>query len=288
MAVRSIEYFYDVMVAEKNSFTNLQTLQPNIDSAQNLSDGLKSNSRVARWRLIFWCVACCAYALDVVFHLASVLLESIVARSRYGTLSWYVAIAKEFQYGDALVRVNHEWVYSPVNTNNQVVQLAAAEDATGVVNLKVAKIVGTTTQPLAVAELNAFKGYIAQKKIPGVEVNVISDLPDELRLFLNVNINPLVLQANGELIGSPGVFPVEDAVNLYLKSLDFDGSFELMKLIDFVQQAQGVVSAYVSSALARYGANPFTAFAQRYYPNAGHMIIDPGTPLSGSVTYTNG
>jgi hypothetical protein len=106
---------------------------------------------------------------------------------------------------------------------------------------------------------------------------------------LAVNYDPLLLTSTGELISTPGTYPVRDAVNAYLLNLEFDSRFELMALIDYVQKATGVSnngSAYVVSASARYGTNPFVAFTQKYYPNAGYMVVDPLTPLSASINYT--
>ncbi|MBL7902957.1 MAG: hypothetical protein JNK73_13250 [Bacteroidia bacterium] len=283
---RSITYWYDVMAAEKATMSNLNAYQPNIDDSQTLLTDLKSTSRVARWRLIFWCIAVCAYAIDVVIDLAILAMESIAARSRYGTLPWWAQVCKEYQHGDSLVLINSEWRYATENEAAQIVKLSSAREITGRVNLKIAKLVGDVPTPLSAPEEAAFITYVQKKKPAGIYVTVINDDPDELRLFLFVNYDPLVLDSTGQLISSPGTYPAKEAVEAYLKNLDFDGVFELMTLIDKVQAAVGVKTAYVNTASARYGANPFVAFTQRYYSNAGHMVIDPGTPLTSSITYT--
>ena len=283
---RSIPYFYDIMIAEKNSMSNLSAYQPSIDSSQILLNDLKSTSKVSRWRLMLWVVATCAFAIDVLNDLAILTMQAIAAKSRYGTLPWYVSVAKAFQYGDSLTQVNLEFVYATIDATKQIVSVAAAKEGSGVVNVKIARTNAGVLAPLTTPQLNAFKGYMTLKKPAGITVQVINDDPDELRLYLAINYDPLLLASNGELISAPGTFPVEDAVNAYLKALEFDGKFELMRLIDTVQAAQGVASAYVTSATARYGANPFVGFAQSYYPNAGYMIIEAATPLSGTITYT--
>ena len=283
---KTITYYYDLMIAEKNSFTNLNGYQPNIDSSQTLLNDLKSTSKVARWRLMLWVVATCAFAIDVLLDLAILTMQAIAAKSRYGTLPWYVSVAKAFQYGDSLLQVNLEFVYPVIDTTKQIVEVAAAKEGSGIVNVKIARLLSGVLAPLSTPQLNAFKSYIALKKPAGISVHVINDDPDELRLYLSVNYDPLVLSATGELISTPGTFPVEDAVNAYLANLEFDGKFELMRLIDTVQSASGVVSAYVNDAKARYGTNPFVSFQQSYYPNAGYMIIEAATPLNTTITYT--
>jgi len=285
---RSIKEHYDLMIAEKNSFTNLNAYQPNIDSSQTLLTDLKSTSKVARWRLMFWVVATCAYAVDVLLDLAILTMQAIAAKSRYGTLPWLISVAKEFQYGDALTQVNLEFVYATIDTTKQIVAVAAAKEGAGIVNVKIARMLSGALAPLTTAQVNAFKSYIALKKPAGIIVHTINDDPDELRLYLNVNFDPLVLSPTGELISTPGVYPVEDAVKDYLKNLDFDGKFELMHLINAVElkKDKGVVSAYVANATSRYGTNPFVAFTQSYYPNSGYMIIEAATPLNTTITYT--
>lgn len=286
---KSISDWYDIMIAEKNTFANLNVYQPNIDSSQTLLTDLKSTSKVARWRLMLWVVATCAFAVEVLLDVAILTMQAIAAKSRYGTLPWYAAVAKEFQYGDALTQVNLEYVYAVIDPTKQIVAVAAANEGSGKVNIKIARLNAGVLAPLTSPQLSAFTSYINLKKAAGSTVQVINNNPDELRLYLAVNFDPLVLSPTGELITSPGIYPVEDAVELYLSSLPFDGKFELIKLIDKVQEYcldKGVVSVYVTNATSRYGANPFVAFTQSYYPNAGYMIIEAATPLNSTITYT--
>jgi len=286
---RSPKYWYDLMIAEKNTFANLSVYQPNIDSSQTLLNDLTTTSKVAIWRLLFWCVASAMYTFDVVFDLYKIYLDEVAAQSRYGTLPWYIAVSKQFQYGDTLVLDGVEWKYATENTAIQIIKLAAAAEASGVVNIKTATFSGVTPVPISAPQLAAFTTYINKKKPAGINVHIINDNPDDLKLYVTVNYDPLVLSATGELISTPGTFPVEDAINEYLNSFgaesNFNSGFELMRCVDMIQAAKGVKTAYVTNAESRYGTNPFIAFTQRYFPNAGYLQIDPGTPLNTSITY---
>ncbi|WP_317899415.1 hypothetical protein [Aurantibacillus circumpalustris] len=286
---RTPKYWYDIMIAEKNTFSNLNIYQPNIDSAQTLLADLTSQSKVAIWRLQFWCVASAMFALDVVFDLYKIYLEAIAAKSRYGTLPWYISVAKEFQYGDSLTLIDLEWRYATVNPASQIISLAAAQEGVGVVNLKIATLSGLNPTPISAPQYVAFTAYIKKKAPAGIIVNIINDNADELQLFITATFDPLVLTIIGELISAPGTFPLRDAVAEYLNEFGgedgFNSGFEIMRLEDKMQNALGIDTVYVTAAFARYGANPYVAFNQRYLPNAGYMIIDPGTPLSSSVTY---
>jgi hypothetical protein len=284
---RSIQYWYDIIIAEKNSMSNLNTLQPNIDSAQTLLTDVTSTSKVARWRLWVWAFATCAYTLDVLFDLFKLELEDISKKSRYGTLPWYVYTAYSYQHGDSLVYQNNQYEYASINPANQIVKRAAAQESGNTVNLKIAKLSGANLVPLTNIEKAAFIAYIDQRRPAGVTVNVISEAADELRLFLKVNYDPLVLTSTGELISSPGTYPVETVINNYLKALPFAGILELCFLVDEIQRAFGVSTCYITSASARYGSNPFVVFPEKYSPNAGYLTIDPSTPLSTTTVYAS-
>lgn len=278
---RSITDWMNIMLAEKLTFANLSVYQPDPSSAQDFLDSLTSNSKASLWQLDLWIIATIAAAFDINLDNQLADMEKVAAKSRYGTEPWYVDVAKAFQYGDALVYADLQWNYPVVNPDNQVIKLASAKEGQGRVNLKIATIVSGVLQPLTTLQFNAVQAYFTLKKPSGIRLNIINDNPDDLSLQLIVNYDPLVLTSAGELISSPGTFPVEDARKAYLQALEFDGAFELMSLVNYVQAAKGVKSVYVDSASARYGTNPFQSFTERYYPNAGYLQIHS----TSTITY---
>lgn len=286
---QSIEYYYDIIVAEKQTMANLTGLQPGVDTAQTLLADVTTKSRVARWRLWVWCVAVAMYSFDVLFDLFKIDLEDIAQQSRYGQLPWYESVSKNYQQGYNLVWSNNAFRYSIVDETAKVVKLAAAvELVTGpssVVSLKVAKLTGSDPAPLDATEKAAFEAYIKKIKPAGIVVTVITDVADELRLYMKIGYDPLVLSATGESLLTPGTFPVADVINTFIKTLPFNGTLELCNLVDAIQAVFGVNSVYVTNASARYGANPFIVFTERYQANAGYLTIEAGTPLSTSITY---
>lgn len=284
---RPITYWYDKIITEKNSMTSLNVYTPNIDSAQTLLTDLTTTSRVARWRMLVWAVAACAYSLDVVFDLALIALESLAKRSRFGTKPWYIQKSLDFQYGDTLTYINKEFTYATINTANQIIKRSACQENGNIVNVKVAKLVSGIPTKLNSTEKTAYDAYMAQIKPPGVKLNLITDDPDEIRLYIKINFDALLLDNTGQLLTSPGTYPVNDTINNFLTNIIFDGTLELSALIyQLEKNTTGVKTAYVQSAWGRYGTNPFVAFPERYYPNAGHMKIDPTSPLSSTITYS--
>lgn len=286
---KDIAYFYDIIVAEKQTMSNLNGLQPSVDTSQKLLSDVTTKSRVARWRLWVWCVAVCIYAFYVLFDLFKIELEDIAQNSRFGQLPWYAEIAKEYQHGYNLVWINNSYQYSVVDEAAKIIKLSAADEiitgASAVVNLKVAKLISNTPTPLDATESAAFFAYIKKKKPGGIVVRVITDDGDDLQLFIKAGYDPLVISATGESLLLPGTFPVQDAINLFIKNLPFNGSLELCDLIDSIQKIYGITSAYVTNASARYGSNAFVPFLDRYKANAGFLVIFSGTPLNTSITY---
>ena len=78
---------------------------------------------------------------------------------------------------------------------------------------------------------------------------------------------------------------VEEAIETYITNLPFDSVFRVIKLVDEVQKMKGVVDFYVTSMQAAPDGQTFTPFQQECRAFAGHMRIDPATPLLGSITY---
>lgn len=275
---RETKYWLNTMVTEKNAIPNLAPLT--------------SNSEGSGWGFLYKPIAACAAALDNFFDLFKTDAEALAKKAKVGQTPWYAIVAKLFQNGDSLAWNGEEWAYPVPDVTKQIVTRASAKEIPNYVILKVAKDVGGVNTKLSVAELANFTLYMNKVKCAGILLNIISDDPDDVKLFVTCNYDPMVLSATGELITTPGVFPAEDAINKYLKTLnddvDFKGLLELQTVIDYLQDAEPkgcITSSYITSAEARFGANPFVAFPERYEANAGHVKIDAGTPLNGSITY---
>lgn len=281
----SPSYWYDIMIAEKQTLSNLQDLQPAIDSSQQLMTDLGTSSKVVRWRLSFWIVATAAYGFELAFDAFIALLEIISQKSRFGTLTWYANKSLEYQHGDSLVWQNNNYEYPTLNPTAQIIKRVATQEAGPTVIIKVAKLSGSTPEKLTATEKTAFESYMNFIKAAGIVLNIISDDPDLLKLQVNVKFNPLVLSTTGELLSSPGTFPVNDAINAFIGNLPFNGVFELCDLVDSIQSATGVVAAYIPYAEAKYGAFPYAQISERYIPNAGYLVIDSTDPNALTINY---
>ena len=122
-------------------------------------------------------------------------------------------------------------------------------------------------------------------KFAGVNIACISRDPDLLKVYFHVYVDPLVINSSGQLISNTAIKPVEDAINDYCKGLPFNGIFSITELTDKIQSATGVINPVFDSGAAKYGTNPYIALGDFYNPNAGYLKVDPGFPLSATITY---
>lgn len=282
---RSIAEIYDALVAEKADQVELSELVPDVDSAQQLLADLNTPSRVARWRLMFWVVAVCTWAHEVLWDRFLAEVRALAAASNIGTLPWYVAKAKAFQYGHDLVLVNNVPAYEEDDAGARIIARAAAKEQGGLVLLKVAKEQAGVLGPLSGPELSAFAAYIDEVKMAGVIVNLISEPADLLKLTATVYYDPLVMAADGALILEPNVRPVDVAVNQYLANLPFNGALVVTSLVDAMQSARGVINPVATLVQTRYGAFPFSTVDVEYIARAGYLKVDPANPLTATITY---
>lgn len=283
---RTVTEIYNEMVAEKQTMTNLSALQPNIDSAQDFLTDLTTASQVGAWRVLFWTIAFGIWTVENLFDEHIEWINNRAQEIITGTLPWYARMALAFQYTDSLVFLEDKYQYAAIDPLNQVVKLAVANEVGGIVILKVAKLDGSNQpEELSVPELSALEAYIAKIKFAGVRVQTVSRPADLLKLYFKIYYNPLLLSSTGELLSSPGTFPVEDAINDYIKSLPFNGMYSTTELTDKIQLALGVVNPVHQSSEKKFGAFAYSALVDYYNPNAGYLKIDPATPLSVTTTY---
>lgn len=282
---RTISEIYNEMVAEKESMSSLSDLQPNIDDSQTLLSDLTSTSKVAVWRLLLWIVAFGIWTHEVIFDAHKAEIKARAKELITGTRLWYRDQSLIYQHGDALVWNGQKYLYEFPDESKQIIKRCAVIEGGGQVRIKVAKVVSDEPAKLDASEESAFSAYTEKIKFAGTNILIISEDADLLRIYMSIKRDPLVLNADGSLISDGATFPVNDAINAYIKNLPFDGVLSLSALVDAVQAAQGVVDPKLVSAEAKYGDLTYANIDREYTANAGHMKIDDDYPLSATITY---
>ncbi len=283
---RTLSEIYLAIVAEKNNQTTINTLQPAIDSEQTLLDDLCASSKVADWRLFVYIIAVAIWLHENIWDLFKAEVDSIVESAIPGTSRWYQSVAFIFQYGDALSWIDNKFKYETVDVTKQIIKRSATIETGGVLYIKVAKLNGNDPVKLDAGELTAFRTYINDIKFAGTNISIISADADRLKLTLNIIYDPLVLASNGSLLTNSAIFPVEDAINDYLAGIVWAGTFNLTKLIDAIQVAQGVVDPILTTVEGKAYGGIYNIINQNYQSISGYMIIDPDNLLNTTLTYT--
>lgn len=276
---RSISEIYDEMINEKNTKTYLTDLQPAIDDHQTFLDDLTSTSKVAIWRSMIWLVAFSIYLFEQVMLVHQNEVDAAIADSFVGSVEWYVAQAKLFQYGYSLIiNSNYSVTYETIDTDAQICEFAAAEESAGTLVLKVRR---KDTDIFSTDELNAFTEYMSKVKFAGTQIQIRNDYSDKLKLYMEIIYDPqydlTTLKSN-----------VETAINNYIENIEFNNKFYVNTLIDRIQSVDGVIDPQMnfSSSQVKTNTGSYSALTYIYKPFAGYLEIDSSFPLSTTITYT--
>lgn len=280
---RTIKEIYDVMIQEKQRFSELNELQPNVDSSQRLLSDLTSTSKVATWRLFYWVIAVCVWTIESLFDTHSAEITHIVQNNHYGNRTWYEIKAKEFQKGDTLVVINGIVRYAHEDVTKRVVKYAATVPG-AVIQVKIAGEKNGELEKIDGEVVLLVQDYFNKIKPFGTRVSVTSNNADTLKIAAKIFYNPLVLRPTGENI-SNGTYPVETAINQFLKSIEFDGKLNIQQLTDAIQKVEGVEDIYNLHVEARYGETDYVPVERQYFSFAGWMVVDSNFPLQETLEF---
>lgn len=295
MTRRTLSEIYDAVALEKANMSTLNDwyflkddTYTYLDDHESFLYDLKSMSKVALWRLFIWITAVAIWIHEGLWFVFKSEVEADIAKHMPHTTRWYQEIAKFFQYGDELVwnDERRRYEYVAYDANKRIIVRSASEEGGGVVALKVARMFDGELAALSAEEKSTFTAYIAKIKDAGVLVNIISEGPDLLKLAYTIYYDPLVLNADGELLSDTSVKPIEDAINTYITTLDFNGRFRLEECDAAIREADGVIDYKRTLASSKYGAYSYTEIDVSRVAYAGYFKIDPAYPLADNVTYT--
>lgn len=236
--------------------------------------------------IIFYSVAFVMFVLYSFFDFLKTEINTDIINYTHPTLKKYAEKIKTFQYG-----------YTPIaetdlydNTGltdaeieaRQVIKYSAAIEqvfSNGLfgVRIKVAGEDGGGERiQLPTPQLDAARSFLPRFKEPGVYCEITSDDADRLKLIIKAYYNPLVLNSVGQRLDGFNNTPLQDAIDSFLKNLPFNGRFNLTKLVDAMQEVDGMVDPVIVSAQTRYAALSWTAVVDEVIPDSAYLkIYDP-------------
>lgn len=209
-------------------------------------------SKVSLESIIFYTVAVAIWGLETLFDIFKSEVDEKISKAIVASVPWYYKIAREYQHGDDMVfdDTTKQYVYPVVNNDKRVVKYAAVRDKGTSVVILASGETGGIPSALSSDVLTAFKRYLNKRKPAGVLISVRSMNPDTVLINATVVINPMLLNPDGSLIDG-GSFPVEVAVEGYLRDIVYGGTFNKTKLVDAIQGAAGVEDVILEACRAK-------------------------------------
>ncbi|MFE3849076.1 nucleotidyltransferase [Flavobacterium sp. LB3P45] len=225
-----------------------------IQDAYGFTDGAlfeSEFSKVSIENILFDIVSFSLFIIENLFDTHKKEVDDIIEAKMPHRPSWYRTKAKSFQYGFALITDTDNYDNTGYTDdqvlNSKIIKYAAVTPSAGQILIKIATEAAGVLAPITPEQKASFDAYILEIADCGVKYIVVNHLPDILLLNLQIFRDPLVLDSTGMSILN-GNYPVQDAINEYMKELPFNGELVLAHFIDKLQKAEGVVIPHIINA----------------------------------------
>lgn len=227
-----------------------------IASNETLS-AMNSTSKVAIYRLLTYVVAFAIWSLEKLFDIHKKEIDTAIYEQKSGTPTWYKNMSLGFQFGFDLIvdsdKFNNTGFTDDEIESSKIIKYCSVKESSES-NRLIIKVAGEKDDvltPLTNIEITSFSEYINEIKYAGVKINVVNNPADKLLLDMDIYIDVLVIDQNGNSIANGGK-PVETAIKSYMKSLPFDGELVINDLIEKLRDVPGVINAHIKTASSSY------------------------------------
>lgn len=242
-------------------------------------------STVSLENILFYIIAACCHVLEVFFDTHKSEVDAKISRAVVASVPWYHKMALQFQYGDSLVfdDTTQQFVYPVDSPEKKAVKYVAVRDRGTSIQMLVSGEKDERPEPLSDEVLTAFKSYMNRIKIAGVILAIRSLPADLITISATVYIDPLTIDRNGIRI-SDGSKPVEEAVENYLKGILYGGTFNKTKLVDAIQNVEGVADVELfSCGYSTDEGKNYKEIAGNNYTAVGGSFVASG--LANTLSY---
>ena len=242
-------------------------------------------SLVSIENILFDIVAYAIFLFELILDTHKKEVDEALYNQKSGRLPWYRDKALAFQYGFDLITDSDEFDNSGATeeqiADSKIIKYSAVNESDDESRV-IIKIAGETDgelSPITGPQREAFAEYFQEIRYAGVKLTIINYLPDLLFPNLTIYRDPLVLDTNGMSILN-GNYPVNEAIQEYMRELPFNGEFVIAHFIDKLQQVDGVLipvannieSSWIDPELDAYG-DPISIAVKRL-PESGYFKVD--------------
>lgn len=282
----------EIKLGLTTSFIENTTLQSvyGLDTSKTFAEQF---TKVSIENILLYVIAVAIYALEVIFdnHVSEV--DTLISNQSPHTLKWYVYKVLDYREGQVLVEDTD--YYSDVKDDGttysdeeievtQIVKYASAVEDDGVLYIKVAGDDGSgNKEPLSDEQLIGLTSYVKEVKDAGVSVDFINEAGAYLRLELDIYYNPQILNANGE--DASGDKVINNAIEEYITSLDFNGEYRNITLVDKLQAVSGVEIPELKLAEQSYGGVSYETVNAFVVPRPGYYQFNEDLITINYIAY---
>ncbi|MGC1471556.1 MAG: hypothetical protein WA775_03095 [Psychroserpens sp.] len=274
----------------------LNALEILTNNEQASLQNLTSQSKVSQWRLFLWVTAFMIWTSEKLMDIERADIEQRIAETRPFTRSWYVATSLLYQHGyelpefgiyDLPTTPQEEQAIAASKIVNKASVVQAIISGVGSLRIKVATLINGELEPLTSQQLNGFQQYIELMGAAGVYVIATSTVADDLKLEIDIHFNALILDNEGKRLDGTNDTPVQNAITNYLKSVDFDGQLNLVKLTNVLESVEGVEDPFITLAASKYAGFSYDTpnvsnvgtFSKFRQPDSGYFKLDNAVSL---------
>ncbi len=239
---RSIPVIYNQLLQQKNS--------------QSALSGLTSTSQVSIWNLWLWITAVSQNLFEQLCDLFQANIEATIANAAVYTPQWIVSKLQQFQYSTSVPQnvvldtANFTINYPSVIPAYQLISQASVQiNANRSLTIKVAggsPLAPVYTLPGGVAIYDSIISYINTWMIPGTQYTLVSLAPDIVYVFAQVYYDA---SYSGVISGN-----MQTAINNYLASIPFDGTFNVSGLEEAMLNVSGVEDVVLNNVWVQTNA----------------------------------
>lgn len=245
----------------------------------------ESFSTLSVENILLYIVAACCWAVETLLDQHKADVEEQISSAVVASVPWYWKKALGFQLGDSLEldEATYEYKYAKEDASKQVVKYAAVRDKGTAVEILVSGESGDGPVALSSSVLTSFKQYMNRVKIAGVALNIQSLDADSVTVGAKIWVDGLSIDDSGRSVSGSG-YPVEEAIESYLKGIVYGGTFNKTKLTDAIQAVEGVTDVEIGTCTAKTSSGTeWTTIKSNNYTAAGGSLKAEG--LRNTLSY---
>lgn len=234
-----------------------------------------STSQASEWIGFRELFAAAGYTLVAFWEAFKAEVLGIVSQGKYGTALWWQGKMLNYQDGDPLDDATGDYLVND-DTKKIIKRVAISKNSNGTVLIKVAKASGALAGTISAGEFSRVNDYITDIKPFCTDHALISLAADEMRCVINVRYD-------GKLIQDDMAIATVAAINSYLNSIKFDGSFNVNRFRDALEGITGVIDIDIATVQIRPNGGAFITVLREYVPSSGYYNWLPVTGPNASV-----